>query len=157
MGVESKKTESVELGDEFADIVRAVQAREPIKDAVGIDDATIDATLRQAYTFYENDRFERAAILAEGVRSLDVTRFYPHFLLGDIYMRRGEVTAAIDEFEEALEIRPESRHATLKLAEAKTRQGWDDEARELLQALLSFDDLDISLRDRARVLMEQLD
>lgn len=157
MVAERAETDASEMDQQIAEIVRAVHDGDPVREVAGIDASTIDATIQQAYTFYENDRYEKAAIMAEGARALDVTRFYPHLLLGDIYMRRGDVATAEEAFERALEIRSEAPQAMLKLAETKIRLSCAEEAREILSELLAGDDLDIAHRNRARVLMERID
>ena len=126
------KDERDELANGCAEIVRAVHEDRAINDVLDIDPEFIQQAEQMAYSLYMNDRLEEAEELILGVGSLDVNRYFPHMLLGDISMQQYEFEDAHAEFEEALEIQPDSAQTKIKLAEVKVRLGMHDEARELL-------------------------
>ncbi len=59
-----------------------------------------------------------------------------HYGLGDIFMRRGQVTKAVSEFRAALQLRPDSPYAEDYLGVALFRGGQTDEAIDHLKAAL---------------------
>jgi tetratricopeptide (TPR) repeat protein len=71
-------------------------------------------------------------------RALAVTEHndVAHILLGDIFMRRGQVTKAVSEFRAALQVRPDSSYAEDYLGMALFRGGQIDEAIDHLKAAL---------------------
>jgi len=155
MTVEEAGNDSTEENVELDRLLRAVEEGEPLKDVLEVDGVLVDAAIQRAWSFYEKDRFDEAAALAEGASALDVTRFHPHLLLGDICMRRGELARAAERFERALEIRPGARQARLKLTEIELRRGDATDAGERLEQLLD-EEVDDPVRERAEVLLEQI-
>ncbi len=64
---------------------------------------------------------------------------YPHFVLGLLAMRQGDVTAAITRFEQAADRVPYYIDALLALSDIYTRTGQIDKARARLQQALFFE------------------
>ncbi len=115
-----------------AAVVDAVHRGTALHDAVGVSARAVDSLEQQAYRLYCAGRFDEAAVLAEGIVALDVTRSYPRLLLGDIYAQRDEWAQALKAFEGAMEADTESAFAAFKCGDALVRIGDFERAAPLL-------------------------
>lgn len=142
-----------ELGPEFGEFVDRALAGESISDLFGVDDAYYDQVLMTGYRLYKQGNYDKAEVLLRGARTLEPKEWYPHVLLGDIVLRRGNAASALKCFERALECGPPTpAFVEMKIAEAAIRLGDIAKARRKLELLQ-----ETSEAKRAQALLQALD
>ena len=151
---ERSEAEQQTLREGAAAIIRAVHEEEPLGEILGYDEAFIASVEQNAYTLREQERFEEAEQLIRGAVALDVTRPYPHLLLGDILVEQGDLEEGEAELAAALELRPDSVHARMMLAEVKMKREAYEAAADLLEDVIDHGEVEEAVRERAGVLLE---
>ena len=151
---ERTEAERQTLQEGAAAIIRAVHQEEPLGEILGYDEAFIASVEKNAYKLRRQERFEEAEQLIRGAVALDVTRPYPHLLLGDILVEQGELEEGEAELSAALELRPDSVHARMMLAEVKMKREAYEVAAGLLEDVIDADQTSQEVRERAEVLLD---
>jgi tetratricopeptide (TPR) repeat protein len=160
-------TETIETGEREAagaqelamELWERYTGGDQMKTIFEISDEQLEALERQAFKFYTQGYYDRAETIITGVRALDDERPYPHLLLGDLLLRRDEISKAHEAFERADELRGDDRCTLAKLGETALRLGETERAREALSRVVELSDGDEEDRhaQRARVLLERMD
>jgi tetratricopeptide (TPR) repeat protein len=141
-----------------AAVVKAVHSDSPLHDTLGIGAGAVDALERQAYRMYQAGRLDDTQVLAQGIVALDVTRPYPHLLLGDVYAQREQWDDAHASFEEAYRLGEASGLAAYKSGLALIQVGRAEQAeRRLREAVeIASDGAAPAWPARAEGLLERL-
>jgi predicted Zn-dependent protease len=151
---ERSEADKQTLREGAAEIIRAVHEEEPLAEILGYDEAFIASVEQNAYKLRQQERFEEAEQLIRGAVALDVTRPYPHLLLGDILVEQDQLEEGEAELAAALELRPDSVHARMMLAEVKMQREEYEAAGDLLEDVIEQEETDEEVRERAEVLLE---
>lgn len=145
--------EEVEVATRF---VRAFMNGQPMAEIFEIPELYLEMVEEQAYQMYAVGQYETAETLLKGVRGLDPQRYYPHILLGDIYLRQNRLEDAEVALHKAYELKPDDACIVLKNAELHVRQGRQVEGKKMLEQVVAMADETNAHYRRAQVLLGAL-
>lgn len=142
------------LDRQMASVAEAVHRRRPLRELFDIPEEDVVAVLRNAYRLYQHGELEKAETLADGARSLDITKPYPHLLLGLIYREKGRLEESHEYLEDAVDLGDENWKAILFTAEVELDLERYTSARERLRLLTASDGTPENVRNRAKTLLD---
>ncbi|WP_224368866.1 tetratricopeptide repeat protein [Hyalangium versicolor] len=105
-----------------------------------------EALLTQAVQQFNSQRYEEAEKLGQQVMETSPGSYLAHGLLGNIALTRGDATAALTHFQEAVRLNPNDAQLRYDLGGALLRLGRRKEAREAMAWALVLAPRDASLR-----------
>ncbi len=147
---------SQEDGEVVEKFVQAFVDGTPMAEIFEIPEQYLEMVEEQAYNMYNVGQYDTAETLLKGVRGLDDKRYYPHLLLGDIYLRQNRLEDAEVVLQKAYELEPEDACIVLKNAELHVRRGRQVEGKGMLEKVLTMTDETNAHHRRAQVLLSAI-
>jgi len=140
------------VAEAYAMLGEAARARSAAEAAARLSASTPTAACAVARSLVRLGRLgEAEALLARTVKEAPDSA-YPRFLLGGVFLARGQNLAAVEQFRKALALDPLSHEFRLALAQALVRSAMLEEAEEHLRTILARD----PANERAALLLAQV-
>ena len=108
-----------------------------------------------AHSCFTQGRFKDAAVLLEGLITIQTDNSYLHMLLGSVLLQQGRLDESVASFDRAIEISPENISALTNRGEIHLKQGRLKEAAADLKCASSLDETgNDPFANRARLLID---
>ncbi|HEV8226042.1 MAG TPA: tetratricopeptide repeat protein [Methylomirabilota bacterium] len=146
---------NVLLGRYLASKGQREQARQPLEAALSVNPSLTEAKFLLANLYAQSGRFQDALALAQSLARADSKAAAPLVLVGAMEVAQQNPRAAVDAFDKAVRLNPQSVEAHRGLGQAYGLLGQNDRSEESYRRALKLDGNDVvSLNDLAWLLAE---